>query len=83
MSRRARVIPSAHTSQVKMLAVASGQSGIGSWQSVQRNLVDDYRQAYGTAPGPVLGIAVMTIPITPAPRQSAKYAGIRIGCGKG
>ncbi len=41
------VIPSAHTSQVKMLAVASGASGLGGWQTVQRNLADDYRRAYG------------------------------------
>ena len=77
------VIASAHTSQVKMLAVASGQSGIGSWQSVQRNLVDDYRQAYGTAPGPVLGVAVMTDTDNTGTRAVGEYADIRIGCGKG
>jgi hypothetical protein len=42
------VIPSAHTSQVKILAVASGPAGLGRWQTVQRNVADDYRKAYGT-----------------------------------
>ena len=33
---------------------------LGRWQSVQRNLADDYKKAYGTEPGPVLAVAVMT-----------------------
>jgi hypothetical protein len=77
------VIPSAHTSQVKMLAVASGPSGVGSWQSVQRNLADDYRQAYGAEPGPVLGVAVMTDTDNTGTQAVGEYAGIRIGCAKG
>jgi Protein of unknown function (DUF3047) len=77
------VIPSAHTSQVKMLAVASGASGLGSWQSVQRNLADDYRRAYGAEPGPVLGVAVMTDTDNTGEKAVGEYAGIRIGCGAG
>jgi hypothetical protein len=75
------VIPSAHTSQVKMLAVASGSSGLGSWQTVQRNLAEDYRLAYGTAPGPVLGVAVMTDTDNTGTQAVGDYAGIRIACG--
>ena len=51
------VIASAHTSRLKMLVAASGTSGLGSWQSVRRNLADDYRLAFGATPGRVLGIA--------------------------
>ena len=74
------VIPSAHTSQVKMLAVASGPGGLGSWQKVQRNLADDYRRAYGAEPGPVLGVAVMTDTDNTGTKAVGEYAGIRIGC---
>lgn len=74
------VIPSAHTSQVKMLAVASGPSGLGSWQSVQRNLADDYRRAYGAEPGPVLGVAVMTDTDNTGTKAAGEYAAIRVGC---
>jgi hypothetical protein len=77
------VIPSAHTSQVKMLAVASGTRGLGSWQAVQRNLVDDYRRAFGAEPGPLLGIAVMTDTDNTGTKAVGEYAGIRIGCGAG
>jgi hypothetical protein len=75
------VIPSAHTSQVKMLAVASGSSGLGSWQTVQRNLAEDYRRAYGAEPGPLLGVAVMTDTDNTGTRAVGEYAGIRIACG--
>jgi len=77
------VIRSAHTSQVKMLAVASGQGGLGSWQAVQRNLADDYRRAYGAEPGPVLGVAVMTDTDNTGAKAVGEYAGIRIGCAGG
>ena len=77
------VIPSAHTSQVKMLAVASGRDGIGCWQSVPRNLADDYRRAYGMDPGPVIGIAVMTDTDNTGAKAIGEYAGIRIACGRG
>ena len=74
------VIPSAHTSQVKMLAIASGADGLGRWQSVQRNLVEDYRRAYGAEPGPVLGVAVMTDTDNTGIKAVGEYANIRLSC---
>ena len=74
------VIPSAHTSQVKMLAVASGTSGLGTWQSVQRNLAADYRRAYGAEPGPLLGVAVMTDTDNTGAKAVGEYADIRFKC---
>ena len=75
------VIPSAHTSQVKMLAVASGTSGLGQWQSVQRNLAEDYKKAYGAEPGTVLAVGVMTDTDNTGTTAVGDYAAIRIGCG--
>jgi hypothetical protein len=74
------VIPSAHTSQVKMLVVASGASGLGTWQSVQRNLAADYRRAYGAEPGPLLGVAVMTDTDNTHTKAVGEYADIRFKC---
>ena len=74
------VIASAHTSQVKMLAVASGTGGLGSWQSVQRNLIEDYRRAYGAEPGPVLGVGVMTDTDNTGTKAVGEYADIRFKC---
>ena len=77
------VIPSAHTSQVKMLAVASGAAGLGSWQTVKRNLAEDYRLAFGGDPGPLLGVAVMTDTDNTGAKAVGEYADVRIACGGG
>jgi hypothetical protein len=74
------VIPSAHTSQVKMLAVSSGAGDLGRWQSVRRNLADDYKKAYGADPGPVLAVAVMTDTDNTGTRAAGSYSSIRIEC---
>jgi hypothetical protein len=74
------VIPSAHTSQVKMLAVASGSKGLGQWQSVHRNLAADYKHAFGAAPGRVLGVAVMTDTDNTGAKAVGEYSDIRFDC---
>jgi hypothetical protein len=74
------VIPSAHTSQVKMLVVASGPKGLGQWQSVRRNLAADYKRAFGVAAGRVLGVAVMTDTDNTGGKATGEYSDIRFGC---
>jgi hypothetical protein len=74
------VVPSAHTTQLKMLVAGSGTEGIGTWQSVQRDLAADYRRLYGAAPGRVLGVAVMTDTDNTGTRAVGRYADVRLGC---
>jgi len=74
------IIPSAHTSQVKMLVVASGANGLGTWQSLRRNIAADYRRAYGAEPGPVLGVAVMTDTDNTGKKAVGEYADVRFEC---
>ena len=74
------IIASTHTSQVKMLVVASGASGLGKWQSVRRNLAQDYKRAYGAEPGPVLSVSVMTDTDNTGEKAEGEYADIRFEC---
>jgi hypothetical protein len=74
------VIPSAHTSQVKMLVVASGAGGLGQWQSLRRNIAEDYRRAYGAEPGQLLGAAVMTDTDNTGTTAVGQYANIQVEC---
>jgi hypothetical protein len=74
------LIPSAHTSRVKMLAVASGANGLGAWQAVRRDIAADYRRAYGAEPGPVLGVAVMTDTDNTGAKAAGEYADLRFEC---
>jgi hypothetical protein len=77
------VIPSAHTGQLKMMAIASGANGLGAWQSVRRNLAADYKRAYGADPGPLLGVAVMTDTDNTGTQAVGQYADIRFQCAGG
>ena len=51
---------SVYTSNDMMIAVESGSAKTGEWVTVQRNLLDDYRQAFGEEPAKVGAIAIMT-----------------------
>jgi hypothetical protein len=77
------VIPSAHTSRVKMLVVASGTQGFGRWHAVRRNVAADYRRAFSAAPGRLLSVAVMTDTDNTGAKAVGEYADIRLGCAAG
>jgi hypothetical protein len=76
------LIPSAHTSQLKMLAVGPGPGGggLGDWQNFERNLAADFKRAYGAAPGPLLGVAVLTDTDNTGAKASGRYADLRLQC---
>jgi len=54
------ITTSALTSRIRMLAVAADDKGIGSWHNYTRNLVEDFRRAFGEEPGKVTAIKLMT-----------------------
>ena len=54
------VTPNAYTGNAMMIAVESGADKVGKWVSVRRNIVDDYRKAFGENPPEVGAIAIMT-----------------------
>ena len=54
------VLRNTFTDQVKMIVVGTGRDRIGTWKVFQRNYVEDYRRAFGHAPGRLVGVGVMT-----------------------
>ncbi len=54
------LIPSNHTGRVKMIVAESGADKLGAWQEVARNVLEDYRRAFGEEPPPVAAIAILT-----------------------
>jgi hypothetical protein len=49
-----------YTSRVQMIAVESGAEHVGTWRTASRNIVEDYRRAFGEEPPAISGIAIMT-----------------------
>ena len=55
-----KIIPGPRTTRIQMVVASSGASGVGAWQTLSRNVVDDYKRAFGEDPGKLTGIAVLT-----------------------
>jgi hypothetical protein len=53
-------IANPYTESTQMIAVNSGARQAGQWVTVERDIVADYRRAFGEAPPPIVGIAIMT-----------------------
>ena len=54
------IVPNPYTDWVQMIPVQSGADGLGTWKDQSRNVLDDYRRAFGEEPPPINGIAIMT-----------------------
>ena len=50
----------AYLNNAMMIAVESGPEHLGEWQAVRRNVVEDYRRAFGEDPPDIGAIAIMT-----------------------
>jgi hypothetical protein len=55
-----KVIANPRTRRVQMVVASSGASGVGAWQKLSRNAVEDFRRAFGEDPGKMIGVAVLT-----------------------
>jgi hypothetical protein len=53
-------LPNAYTANAMMIAVESGSQRAGQWLTERRDIVADYRQAFGGDPPRLGAIAVMT-----------------------
>ncbi len=57
---KGRVVPNAFTDRVKMIVVESGRERTNTWVSESRNILEDYKAAFGEEPPMIRGIAIMT-----------------------
>lgn len=72
------VLPNIYSARVKMFVVNSGETQLGEWVMQERNLYKDYVQAFGKAPTPVTGIAIMTDTDNTGEQAIAYYGDIRL-----
>jgi hypothetical protein len=64
--------------RVRKIVLESGPAQLGVWRHYRRDIVADYRRAYGEDPGPLIGVAVMTDSDNTQSRAEAWYGEIRI-----
>ena len=73
------ILPNSFTSQVKLLVAGSGRDRrLGTWKQFESNYVEDYRKAFGTSPGRLVGIGIMTDTDNTGERIDAYYGDIEL-----
>jgi Protein of unknown function (DUF3047) len=73
------VLPNSFTSQVKMIVAGSGaEAGLGQWKDFERNYVEDYQRAFGSPPGRLVGVGIMTDTDNTGERIEAFYGDIEL-----
>ena len=55
-----KVVPNPRSARVQMIVASTGPAGVGAWQTLTRNAVEDYRKAFNEDPGRLTGVAVLT-----------------------
>jgi len=71
------MVPNPYTSRVVMIVIESGSELVGRWVSEERNLLEDYRQAFGGDPPMISGVAIMTDTDDTGESATAYYGDIR------
>ncbi len=54
------MIPNPYTDQVTMIVIESGNTRLNEWVTEERNVYEDYIQAFGEDPPKISGVAIMT-----------------------
>jgi hypothetical protein len=54
------VLLSPYSDRVRLIVVESGGDRLGQWVNVRRNVLEDYRRAFGEDPGDIVAVGLMT-----------------------
>lgn len=53
-------LPSPQIDRIRMVVVESGNARLGRWLTYRRNILEDYRRAFGEDPGEIVAVGVLT-----------------------
>lgn len=70
------VLPNAYTGKTRMIVLQSGDEKAGRWVSEERDVLEDYRKAFGGEPPALAFIALMTDTDDTGEAVTAYYDGI-------
>src|SRR5712692_2231954 len=69
------IASSVYTEKIQMIVVESG-GGIGEWREFRRNVLEDYRRAFGEEPSDIVAVGVMTDADDTRGKARAQYGDI-------
>jgi hypothetical protein len=76
------ILESPYSYRVRLIVVESGEQRVGEWIGVRRNVLEDYRSAFGEEPGDIVAVGVMTDSGDDGSRRRAYYGDITFRSGK-
>lgn len=71
------VFPNPRTGRVQMVVASSGSQGVGAWQTLRRNVYEDYKRAFREEPGRLKAVGVLTDTDNTGETVDAWYGDIR------
>jgi hypothetical protein len=71
------VVQNPRTSRVQMIVASSGEGGVGAWQTLTRNVMEDFRKAFNEEPGALMAVGVLTDTDNTGETTEAWYGDIR------
>lgn len=77
-----RIVPNAFSDRTRMIAVDSGAGKTGRWTLHRRNIVTDYKQAFGHEPPQIIGIGIMSDSDNTGESATAWYGDISLSSGQ-
>ena len=69
---------SPYTDRLRVIVVDSGTVDVGRWKTVRRNVVEDFRAAFGEEPPRLSGVAIATDTDNTGARLTAWYGDLRL-----
>lgn len=72
------VITSPRTDRIRKIVVESGDRNLNQWMDYERNIRADFQNAFGEAPGALIGIGIMTDSDNTRTTTRAWYGGIKL-----
>jgi len=72
------MVPNPFTDRAKMIIIQSGTAKAGTWQMERRNILADYKAAFGKAPPAISSICIMTDSDNTGGEAVAWYGDIRL-----
>jgi hypothetical protein len=73
------VVPNPYTARVRMVVVESGTARLGRWLAYERDVLADYRAAFGEEPPPISGIGIMSDADDTGESALAWYGDVTLG----
>jgi Protein of unknown function (DUF3047) len=71
------VVINPRTDRIRSVVVESGKKNLRQWLDYKRNVRNDFKKAYGEAPGKLLSVAIMTDSDNTKTQAAAAYGDVR------